>query len=332
MIPQPPPPQTPPTPPTPYSFILAKPAGKARLKQQTLSPSARRIIKEAAEEAIAGALATSYWEALRRSYERYREFRVEWETSEKVRMGHDEGVILWITHLRVNGLATTSALQYLVNVTAGLKRFEGWVNEGQLLRDFRRGLKRDGGLKPAKQAKPATLGQVTAAIAKETRPLVKLAIGMMWSGAARASDVLRLSPGEITPTEGTDTITIVWTQTTSDHFRLGKTTGMILQPHLRQILISRLQDISGEQPVFPEEAVTYRSIAIALKHIDQELTPHSLRRGALTTLARQGVPLDKLQLISRHSSVDAVLRYVPAAVTQRVSETGSLSRRLVDTQ
>eukprot|EP01061_Rhynchopus_euleeides_P013135 TRINITY_DN23027_c0_g1_i1.p3 TRINITY_DN23027_c0_g1~~TRINITY_DN23027_c0_g1_i1.p3 ORF type:complete len:119 (+),score=9.37 TRINITY_DN23027_c0_g1_i1:50-358(+) len=101
---------------------------------------------------------------------------------------------------------------------------------------------------------------------------------MMWHGAARASDVQRLSTRDIQTEAKSDQITIVWTTTKSDPFQLGKTTGMSLPPEMLKILRSRMKELKTEGNLFPP-SVTYRCIAAAVKRVDARLTPHSLRRG-----------------------------------------------------
>ncbi|KAJ9471652.1 hypothetical protein DIPPA_13196 [Diplonema papillatum] len=102
-----------------------------------------------------------------------------------------------------------------------------------------RALKRQGALRPQKQALPATEEDVTKAIVRERYTDTKLALALVWRGAARVADVTGLKAGDVTRQKGY--LAINWSDTKSDPFKLGVTTGIVLPEHLDSILEKRLR-------------------------------------------------------------------------------------------
>ena len=242
---------------------------------------------------------------------------------------HDEGVMRWMAHLQAEGLSVQSALQYTNNLVAALRRLAGiHLEHSSILRDFRRALKRRGALKPQKHAVPATREEAKEAMQREPRDVVKIALSLTWAGAARSSDVLRLDRDDVKPM-GNGQVAVRWTQSKSDPYRVGRMTGLRMPRRYYELLTEHLRTTARprEKKVFPQ-TVTYASIAAAVKRVKLTLTPHSLRRGALTHLARLGLPLEEIRLLSRHSTIEGVVRYIDAAENIRITETEAVSSRL----
>ena len=295
-----------------------------------MTPEEATTIRQELQHTLAQALAPTYWGALRRTYDRYSQFREGWMKAERRTLPHDEGAVLWVTKQRKDGLSVQSALQYLNNLAAALRRFAAFPLDGkQIVADYRRALKRGGALRPLKQAEPATAHNIREALAKEPRPLVKLLLGIMWGGAARASDALRLYVKDVTAEKRSEPIYVRWTQSKADPFHMGHITGISLPKDLHRILRHRLRRArrAGETRLFPAD-VTYRTVVKAVKRARRGLTAHSLRRGALTQLARKNVPLEEVRLLSRHATVDGVMRYVSAAENAHARETAQVSAKI----
>ena len=304
--------------------------GRPRKTETSVTPEEATTIRQELQHTLSQALAPTYWGALRRTYDRYSQFREGWMKAERRTLPHDEGAVLWVTKQRKDGLSVQSALQYLNNLAAALRRFAAFPLDGrQIVADYRRALKRGGALRPQKQAEPATAHNIREALAKEPRPIVKLLLGIMWGGAARASDALRLDVKDVTAEKRSEPIYVRWTQSKADPFHMGHITGISLPKDLHRILRHRLRRArsAGETRLFPAD-VTYRTVVKAVKRARRGLTAHSLRRGALTQLARKNVPLEEVRLLSRHATVDGVMRYVSAAENAHARETAQVSAKI----
>ena len=299
-------------------------------KGTRLTPQKCKEIRDSFQKTLTHALAPTYWKTLRRAYDQYTQFRRQWADTAGRMPPHDECAMLWATSQRLGGLSTSSTLQYLNNIAGALRRFEGYpLDSVQVLSDYRRALKRQGALKPKRQAQPATPQDIRRAIEREPRRLVQLLLGIMWRGAARVSDALRLDVKDVQPDPDNDVVNIRWTQSKSDPFRVGHITGITLQAGLRKILERRLRQAEKRKQttLFPP-SVGYRCATKAIKRARATLTTHSLRRGALTHLARKGVPLEEVRLLSRHATVDGVIRYVSAAENARARDTARISAKI----
>ncbi|KAJ9440324.1 hypothetical protein DIPPA_23786 [Diplonema papillatum] len=154
---------------------------------------------------------------------------------------------------------------------------------------------------------------------------MRLAITLAWQGAARVDDVLTREARNVT--ESSDFWSVNWVGSKSDPFRLGQVTGVVLPPPQDQTLRSLLRSTRPGQRIFA--GVTFRRVVAALKRANQALTGHSLRRGALFRLLRMGVDLDTLRRVSRHSTQDALVRYLPEAEVPLVRETAGASATLL---
>ncbi|KAJ9473756.1 Gag-Pro-Pol polyprotein [Diplonema papillatum] len=276
--------------------------GRALLLEPPLSNGERERLVGKANSYIGDALALSTRRGVHSVYRRFLEFRHHWETRFGTPLDVPTAVVLFVTRLlsrELNPISPSTAIQYVVNVQSAEKRL-GRPIESQLVRDFVRSLKRAGALRPTKQAVPATKEDVERAVRLESDPVMRLAITLAWQGAARVDDVLTREARNVT--ESSDFWSVNWVGSKSDPFRLGQVTGVVLPPPQDQTLRSLLRSTRPGQRIFA--GVTFRREA---------LTGHSLRRGALFRLLRMGVDLDTLRRVSRHSTQDALVRYLPEA-------------------
>eukprot|EP01063_Lacrimia_lanifica_P003275 TRINITY_DN11742_c0_g1_i2.p1 TRINITY_DN11742_c0_g1~~TRINITY_DN11742_c0_g1_i2.p1 ORF type:complete len:292 (-),score=20.23 TRINITY_DN11742_c0_g1_i2:202-1077(-) len=204
------------------------------------------------------------------------------------------------------------------------------------LKDFVRGLRRLGACRPSWQAKPATWNQTARAVELERHGLTRLALLVGRGGASRVADVTTLVGRDVEFIEGAGHVAINWYDTKSDPFRLGQTTGSACRTGRFGRLRARVAQIQPDQLVFgrPKGApadhpgTSYSRISAALKRVDKALTGHSIRRGALHELLYQGVRLEQIRTLSRHSCINALVRYLPAAELQVAKTTATLSRGL----
>ena len=192
-----------------------------------------------------------------------------------------------------------------------------------MLTDYVRALKRAGALRPQRQAVPAVGEQVMEAVRKEVDRDTQLAIVLCWAGAARVSDVIRLKVGDITLER--EYVAVNWSETKSDPFRLGRTTGLYLADKWRNALQTAMTGLSPGDLLLD---TSYRKVVAALRREGKDLSGHSLRRGALHTLLLEGVGLESIRQLSRHSSLDALARYLPAGKTHVARQSAETSWKL----
>lgn len=300
--------------------------GRPRVVERPLSCQDRRRVEREANRHLGEALALSTWRSLESTHRRFLEFIRNWEDQEGYRLPTSTALILWVEKMMsLDQLSVQSALTYAYNVISAEKRFRSPIPMTQQLRDFIRSLRRRGAMRPSKQAVPATKEQVVEAISREPCSKTALALMLAWRGAARVGDVVRLRCADIKFVDE-QTVVVQWADTKDNPFHLQSATGVFL-PHRHRRLLERLaQSTQRGDLLFP--GMTTSMFSRALKRVDPSLSAHSIRRGALQHLAGCNVPLEELRQLSRHTTLQGLLHYVPPATTQHARSTAALSRML----
>lgn len=154
-----------------------------------------------------------------------------------------------------------------------------------------------------RRATPANWSDVTGILSRENHSPTSLAILLAWLTCGRMADVLRLKPTDIAP--GAEYITVTFRDTKT---RNPYTVATALPPATNlQPLLDLIEGAKLTSPLFKTSAP---AVARALKAERQALTQHSLRRGALQTLARALVPSTALIHFSGHKTVASLLAYL----------------------
>ena len=307
------------------SMGILRANGARRVGEPPVAPEEVERVAQATMRTVGDALSNSRWRSLEGAHRHLLEFREEWRVATGVELPWDIAVAFWVSRKRQgpSGIAASTALEYVGRARVALRRMGVDVSDSQLLADFSRGLKREGALRPERQAVPALASQVRAAVRREPCWETQLALVLGWAGAARVSDVVRLRVRDVSLQEGY--VAINWSETKSDPFRLGVTTGVVLSAEwvgtLRTAMIGRN----------PEDLLcrtTYAKVVRALKRVDPTLSGHSLRRGALQDLLTSGAGLESIRQVSRHASLDALARYLPAGKLELARQSAATSRGL----
>jgi integrase len=143
----------------------------------------------------------------------------------------------------------------------------------------------------------------------------KAAIALMWSTAARFTDIANLRRSHV-----------VWDRKTR-HLQLRVQEGKVMakvQPYTVTTTVCEemAQVVEDHLSLFPEpnqhlfpfsaidRATRLRNINEALHQVGKEFTTRALRRGSLQSMAMAGVPLKTIMLYSGHRSEDTCLRYL----------------------
>lgn len=281
-----------------------------------------RLFRDA-QELTSQALAPSTWAAMSSVHRRFRLFLAA--SRELVpRLDVAVAVGLFVCRLLRRGeVMGSSALTYLNSLVSAERRLGGEdLSRSQLIGDMRRALRRLGALRPARQAVPITPLQARRAVDAATDDETAFALLLTWRSGARVGDALRLRGMDVREVAGG--LAVGWWLTKSDPFHLGCTSAVAMSPG--EMVRFRHLLHGGEGPLFPR--TTKARITRALKDVDARLTCRSLRRGALHALLRGGTPLETIREFSNHSSVAALLRYLPRGELQRVAAQMETSRGL----
>ena len=306
-----------------WGVLSTAKVGRRRAVEPPISKRDVHKVAKGTMHTLGEALAPSTWRGLEATHRRLLQFRTEWWQTTGVELGWDLTVMHWVQRLLMEGdITIPSALEYVLRAQGALKRL-GHPVDSQLLRDFTRALRRQGAMRPHRQAVAATEAQVLSALEAEPDRDTQLAIVLAWSGAARVSDVVRLRVRDVTFEDGF--VAVNWSDTKSDPFRLGVTTGLHLTAEWTRRLRDRLTGRPGAEVILDTD---YRKLVRALKRVDGELTGHSLRRGALLALLDENVRMDVIRQVSRHSSLDALARYLPAGKLAIARTSAEASRLL----
>jgi integrase len=163
-------------------------------------------------------------------------------------------------------------------------------------------------LTPPKRAAPASWADVEAILLREHHSKASLAVLLAWITCGRVADVLRLRPHEVSVGTARITITFRDNKTRSTYTVV---TAVPPSPHLGK-LAATIEAGRLDRAIFHDVQST--SVARAMKAQKDTLTQHSLRRGALQTLANSGVPVKDLMFFSGHKTVESLMSYLDDGV------------------
>lgn len=256
-------------------------------------------------------------------HRRFREF-LRWASERAGGIDAASGIVLFVSRLLAREeIIFSSALTYVNSLVSAEKRLGNrMLSEAQVIIDVRRALRRLGAQKPNRQAAPATTNQIRQALVLSREPRIWAAVLIAWRSGSRVGDVVRLRGADVRLVEGG--LRIGWWLTKSDPFHVGAISSVALS----EAEVRKISPIlhTRKEPLFPE--VTTAQVSGLLKKVDPALTCHSLRRGALTALLRSGATLDQIQTFSNHSTLTALLRYLPIGEIEKVRSQMELSWRL----
>lgn len=233
--------------------------------------------------------------------------------------------------LFLTSIADVSSLAKLNLAVSSIEKFHQLANQKiigdkELYRRVRKGIRRthkDKLLQKSVKASSLVDLKVVCRIlgesSSELRDKAILCVGFF--GAMRRSEIVALNLENVEINEKGMVLTIVQSKTSdkplSVFFTYGKDKDVCpvkaLQDWLKDAQIS-----SG--PLFrriykggrvSNERLSAQSIALMIKkHLGKEYSGHSLRRGLVTEAAENGIPVAKIKNLSRHKSLDMVIRYV----------------------
>jgi hypothetical protein len=160
-----------------------------------------------------------------------------------------------------------------------------------------------------RRAAPASWSDVAAILVREKHSRASIAILLAWLTCGRVADVLRLKPNDIII--GAERLTVTFRDTKT---RNTYTVATALPPaqHIT-IFTDVIESATYARPVFHDNLKA--QISRALKAQRPALTQHSLRRGAIQTLAKSGVSAKHLLNFSGHKTMASLLTYLDDGIT-----------------
>jgi len=173
-------------------------------------------------------------------------------------------------------------------------------------RDYKASLKRKGALRPTYQVPPATIEDIFNALDHLSEE-EKVGLMMAWLTASRIGEMQHLV-GESFARGPNGLLIVTFPYHKGDPYRLGTTIPVVVPPAWERAIWTRVRGLAPSEKFTP--LTTARAEAI-LQKVRAELGAHSVKRGALVTLLRAGVPMTLIQQIAKHKDLETLFRYLP---------------------
>jgi integrase len=230
-------------------------------------------------------------------------------------------MMYWVEHklLAASPIDMSTAVEYYRKLHAAFRLLNG--AESTLLKEYGAALSRNPEAVPegARAMQPNELQQALAALDDH---VAQCQLTVQWVTASRSDDLHRLTWDDVT-TNADGSTTLAWNRgTKSGTTKRQDFLPPTIDPEIRRYLSNK----AGPQP-FPLDAAAMTRALRRVLDPDPRLTSHSVKKGALTTLLRRGVPLTLVQFKAKHSSLETLQTYVGAEVwaqAHRAVETSEL--------
>lgn len=240
-----------------------------------------------------------------------------------------ETVSLFLASL--GGIVSFSSMDCIIAAIekAHEKRGVKIIGEVDLYRRVRKGIRRQHKEKQAcRQARALSLMDLTLACRSMNSSLMdardKALITVAFFGALRRSELVSLDIEHLEFSEKGVLLKLLQSKTSDERvdIYLSKAKDSLVCPvvalqslirhgQLKQGSIFRSM-IKGDK--LSDNRLSGHAVAVIMKgRFGKEYSGHSLRRGVVTELASEGIKIPQIQKISRHKSIDMVLRYVESA-------------------
>eukprot|EP00796_Vickermania_ingenoplastis_P011270 gene11270-biopygen7751 len=145
-------------------------------------------------------------------------------------------------------------------------------------------------------------------------PVAELYLTMLWMFAARPADISRLRVRDVTIGQphdsGTVPVQLTIREGKAAKFRGPYPVASILTRQQASMLQQLMMERSASQRIFSEPAVIRSKTLAEVKKVCAEATLQSLRKGAVRHLAQQGVPEDQLILMTGHTQINTLRKYL----------------------
>ena len=217
--------------------------------------------------------------------------------------------ITWWVEAKIHAkqIELPTARKYVKNLTQSCQEL-GLPVETEVTAAYKESLARDGALRAGHQAPPAEKTDVTQAASFMTLTEY-LGLRLAWKTASRIGEMRHLMKHHFVNVSGR-----LWAITfpfhKGDPYRLGTCIVVNLDELTHKDLVDRLAWVPDGASV--TDLTTTRAAAV-LGAVRPGLTAHSIKRGALVTMLRAGVPLQLIQVIAKHKDLETLMVYLPRA-------------------
>lgn len=249
---------------------------------------------------LEGARSAGTWGNLESVWKQFLLFATE--TSEDIQ--HDVRVMMFLEAKLTKGeIRESTAYTYLKSLRQITRKLD-IPHDSETLEEYAKALKRGGALKPDRQAHPASAVDIERALAL-LDPTERVGLIVAWKTCSRIGEIGPLRHVDLQHQTG-DTWGITFPYHKGDPFRLG-TTIVFVAGRFHDELIGYWRP--GNTAAL--SSLTTQRTAAVLGQVNPLLSAHSVKRGALTTMLRQGVPLHTIQYYAKHRDLQTTLRYLP---------------------
>lgn len=261
-------------------------------------------LEASAEERLGEARASTTWASYSSTFKMFLDFisaiepedHPDWAT-----------LIIWFVEWKIERgdcKQMSTAKQYTKVLVPNLRLLGHPVNQ-EAIQEYRSALDRQGARVPANQAEPATREDIDRALTKCTE---SEAIGLIlaWLTASRIGEIPYLIRESLeNPT--LDQWIVEFPYHKGDPFRLG--TAQVIRAGKYHTRLRQYWD--RLRPNQAMSSLTTDRAAALLASINPKLSAHSVKRGALVTLLRAGVPMPILQHLAKHKDIETLFIYLP---------------------
>lgn len=257
------------------------------------------------EGRLLGARAPSTWAGLQSVWKQFVIFSQANFLADDGGLEHEWKIMLFLqAKLEAGLISVATAWQYSKQLRQ-ISRQLRIVFDEDTVKEFQAALKREGALRPESQALPAELGDIVRALEYLSEGE---AVGLIlaWVTCSRIGEIQHILKGHIEHLRE-DLWSVTFPYSKGDPFRLGTT----IIAHLGRWNNRVAKHVATLVPGQQVSKLETGRVAAVLGRVHEGLTAHSVKRGALTTLLRQGTPMAILQHLAKHKDLDTLLRYLP---------------------
>lgn len=294
-----------PTSPSQFQELFLSKLEGNRLSRAKI-PNVAANIEHLVAERLLGSRAESTWSGLSSVWKQFLVFSDMLYTVDGDVLGQDWKIMMFLeTKLQAKLIQPPSAYTYLKELRMSSQKLDIPMDL-TALHEYGEALKRGGALRSENQAPPAHRADVEASLLLLSEDE---GIGMIvaWKTSSRIGEIQYLLKENFQWIRD-DLWAITFPFSKSDPYRLGTT----LTTHLGTAWSERLRAaVDALPPGGQLSTLTTRRAAAVLGRVRQELTAHSIKRGALTAMLLAGAPLNLIQIMAKHKDLDMLLHYLP---------------------
>ena len=288
--------------------------GTGRTVVQTGDQLSIKQLNDLGMDRLRAARSDATWKSIGSPFNQFQRFRLEVLSDEAQESAMELQLIWWVESKLADGsISMQTGNKYVRRV----RQVFDMVNTCYVvstLDEYQRALNRQGGKAPEHQALPAERGDIESAMGF-LAPNEQVGLMTEWKTASRTGEMLFLTRDCLVRTivETLQGPRIIWIITfpyhKGDPFRLGTAIPVDFGNWEPRIMEHWERLSPGEMWT----TLTTERLSAVLGRVREGLTSHSVKRGALVTMLRAGVPLALIQALAKHKDLETLMVYLPRA-------------------